>query len=431
MLKKIIFIFFYFSIAFANTDAFNLENKIKGDLSSMISKVISKDDFFLTVNSTYNTRRVREVVEGESISQNKNQNVNIPPLPGFDPPLNNKPETKRDRQVYKITEKKSLKSIFVQLSVNNKIDDKKQEQIKTITSNYLGQNYPRKTNLNFQSIEMRKPESQNTQWPNLLPWILGGLFLLILAAMFFFRPRREQTKQVSPSEVYPYKGHDEISEAQFAEPDRSLTSGPTEPGQGSIPGSTIEGPKKIPALPASERYIDMRSELLKLFSENSDVFRIYFQNLNENYRNDIIAALKGPAFASLLKTLNVQSIQDEDVIPPSEDSLLFYCKDFKEFIDMHKWQKNQFFGFLHQLTQGQLMALFKDQNPLIAALMLKFLNSGDAAKILDQFDSEKRIEVLAETSRVEKIPSEELSNIEKMVRDYVDRLPKLLSLIHI
>ena len=417
-IKIILLIPFTFS-AFADGEEFNLESKIKNDLISMASKIVSLDEFFLTVSSTFTTRRVREVVEGESISQNEENPFKMPHLPGFDLKFRERPEAKRDRQTYKIVEKKTLKSIFIQLSLNNNIPSRVQEQIRTIVSEYLNQNYPGKVNLNFQSITMKKVASKDGFfWQTLLPWILGGIFILALTAMFLSRSK-EKIKKISPSEVYPYhKGENEMSDPQYAGAykhnnyDKFLHS--------------VHGSERVPPLPPSERYIDMRSELLKLFSESSDIFRIYFQNLKGHSRNDIMAALKGPAFSSLLKTLNVNGDLSEDITPPSEESLLFYCKDFKEFIDMHQWQKNQFFGFLHQLTHAQLVTLFKDQNPLIAALMLKFLNPEDAAKILDQFDSDKRIEFLSETSRVEKIPSEELSKIEGMVRGYVESLPKLM-----
>src|SRR5690349_100010 len=81
------------------------EMRVKADLEESLSHLMTKDNFIVQATATVDTVTERQVVEGETITQqNVNLSVNVPPLPGFQPsPLQAQPQPpSQNRQVYKM-----------------------------------------------------------------------------------------------------------------------------------------------------------------------------------------------------------------------------------------------------------------------------------------------------------------------------------------
>ncbi|MGE4233685.1 MAG: FliG C-terminal domain-containing protein [Bacteriovoracia bacterium] len=446
MIKLIQFFLILISLpAFASLDPMMEASKLQNDLESAITRFVPKDSFIVQVNASTETVSEKRLVEGESLVQSGGANeVVVPPLPGFTPPVEQVKQTppNQTRQVYKMVDRDVLKSLDVQITLDSALSKETVAQVKNFVQSFVAGIFGSKAKIAYHQVQMKGVEASNSlllssAW---LPWILFGLALLGLAFLLL-RKKKEQPRPVYPSVVgeEPVERQDSVSDGDYKMIGRQNHSGrvsfaPPNSGQLALPAGTSKSsgqssdPKsKYPALPASETFVDRRYELLQTLLRNASIFRLYYNKLAEAAKLELYAALRGPAFDSLLETLGISIPPGaDDLNPPTEEQMLFYLKNFNEFIHANIWQNEQFFGFLQQLSNDHLLTLVRQENALISSLLLKFMKPEQSAFILKSLKSEERIQILEQSSRIASISSEELLSIEEKIRSQANKLPKFL-----
>lgn len=426
-------------VAWAGSDP-ALESKIQSDLEGMLSRMIPRERFAVQVNSTVDTVQERRLIEGETVVQNPGSpQVVVPPLPGFNREVPPAPATPgQSRQVFRMVDKQVLSAVQIQVTIDESLDKQVIERTKTLVGQYASASYGAKAKVAVTPIQMlsQSPpvvDRMSDVMGKWLPWALAAL-ALVFAYFLYRRSKREE-----PRVVYPSVQRDHGEEEAVVSPVQSKHPGlgpPPWKGDGRGQSSAFPHHRPLalpstkgnfPALPATETFVDRRAELLQKFLQNSDTFRLYYMRLPEAAQGELYAGLRGPAFDSLLENLGLEIPEGADTsMPPSEEQMVFYFKNFDEFIQAHSWQNAQFFGFLKGLKVDELVTLAKGENAIVVALMIRFLPPQISGAVLSALPPEQRLEALTQLGRVNQIGTEELTSIERSVRARVDQLPRFL-----
>lgn len=402
-MKILLTLIFLISSSYAKEDFSALERRIQSQTENLVKKVLPQDKYVVQTFVKTSIQRVREVVEGQSQQQKVLTKPNIPKLPGFslrqeDSGSNNKIES------YRFVEKTFLDNVFVSLTFDETVADETIEKISYKVDTFLESAASGKYNLTVDKISMHIPPVINP----LYFYIAGGV-LLFLLTLVWLMSRNKKSEVIEPEVIRRNKSKQEdelvIPHSNQQQPMLTDESG-------------------LPPIPMSETYADKRTVLLNYYIRNSETFKDYYDRLGNDLQVEVYAALRGPAFENLLETLAIEVPEEsEREINLSEEKLSYLIKDFAEYIDIHSWKTNQFFGFLDQLTEEQLLTTFRNENDLVAALMLKFVTPAKAAHLLDRVESSKRLNVLEQSSRIPLLKTDELSEIESMLREKVRQLP--------
>lgn len=430
-------------------DPLAVEQKVSEDLKQTLGLIVGPDRFLLQTTVLENRRMERQLVEGENITQQTSSpQIEIPPLPGFTvaPP---KPPTNpgQSRQTFRMVEKVDVQGVKVSLSLDETLPPELRQRAESTVRSYLSNRFGSKAQLQTNILPMVGRTNSSLSLASKNWWSENVLALVLLAAVAAFAYLWWRGRKGQPRIFYPTVENANDPRMQGREEPSLLDStSPLLPGPGrALPlafderraGAHLKAaeaqqkdPREpaFPPIPATEQFIDRRTELLGSFLLEAGIFRNYFERLSPGSRSELYAGLRGPAFDSLLESLDIALPLGADTSsPPSEEQLLFYLKNFSEFISSHDWQKQQFFGFLNQMNGEQLQALAGQQNPLITAIMLKYMKPAQAAMLLDNLPSEVRSETLAHIPHSAKIAGAELFSIEKSVRAQVDSMPGFLA----
>ncbi|HLP41127.1 MAG TPA: FliG C-terminal domain-containing protein, partial [Fibrobacteria bacterium] len=105
-------------------------------------------------------------------------------------------------------------------------------------------------------------------------------------------------------------------------------------------------------------------------------------------------------------------------VPPSEELLSIYKEFKREFKNLSSEnldedQYRDLFGFLHQLTEQQIMHILKDESMGIAGLVLAQLPAESASAILQKVEPENRAKLLISMGNIDNIPL----NVYKEIAD--------------
>ena len=442
MTKLILLLVAFLSVASAQTqiDPVVVQAKTKSDLESGLSKLIAPEEFDVQVNVATNTRMERQLVEGESITQTRpsEPRVAVPPLPGFTTgpePVEPSVQPAQSRNVYRMVEKTVLRNVAVQLTLDSALAKEQSDQAEAFVRNYVTTSFGGQGVVSIGRMKMRKVSEPAVSAPpppdiaSYLPWLLFGLTGLGLLALVAFLIYAVWRRARRARQMYPPTIDAQARDFSGFEPPSPHTRALAEPaGPSALPAEEDkDGRVKYLPLPASAGFAETRAELLGSLLKNADTFRLYYQRLSEAARTELYAALRGPAFDSLLESLELAVPEGGDTsMPPTEEQTLFYQKNFDEFITTYHWQKEQFFGFLQQLTHEQVMTLIKGQNPLVGALMIKFMKPKQSAAVMRDLPVDLRDGIIKQTARVRTVSTEELGEIERSVRDQVAALPSFI-----
>lgn len=419
---------------FAAPDPMVAVEHIQSELETALSRMLPAHSYLVQVHPTIETVSEKKLLEGESVTQRPESTVTtMPPLPGFTPPLNTTrtQPAGQTREIFKTVDKDVLKSLDVQVTFDQTLDQDLVNEAQSFVRSSLRGTFGDRAHVRFHAMKLNAPSAKReskTPWPlnELAIWVLAGLLLVGAILAWVFR-RRDSMKRVYPT-VEP-REEQVVSDAdiKMQKMNQGVPALEHLGNQKSLAGPSAMTRGKFPALPATENFADRRYELLNCFLNNASTFRLYYSKLAEGAQLELYAGLRGPAFDSLLETLGIPAPQGADnIAAPTEEQMQFYAKNFNEFIQMNAWQNQQFFGFLQQLTNEMVVALIQQENPLVGALMLKFMKPAQSAAVLKALSSEKRIEILAHSTRASKMSIDELSSIEASVRSHVEKLPRFL-----
>jgi len=436
-------------------DPVAVEQRVTADLQQILSRVLGEDQFLVQVMAKEDRRMEKQLVEGENLVQQVPQTqVEVPPLPGFtvEP---RKPESPpgTSRQVFRMVERVDIKSVSATITMNEALDEGLRKRAEAAARSYLSSRFGAIASLQVVVMPMRisPKDTAAPSWfrADGIPFALAVLALAGIALLWWTRRKEAAASRVR------YPTVEGIHDADFQEMPGTLKDRqeggrqtPLLPGPGgarplplafderktSAHQKAAEAQRKglkepaFPPIPAREQFTDRRTELLNSFLAEAGIFRNYFDRLSPGAKSELYAGLRGPAFDSLLESLDLVPPQGADTSsPPSEEQMLFYLKNFSEFISSHTWQKQQFFGFLGQMSLEQLVPLALQQNALVNAIMLKYMKPQQAAFLLDRLPAELRAETLAQIPNSHKVAGAELFSIEKTVRTQVENMPGFLA----
>ena len=426
---NLIFVIFFTSTtnAWAVGDFYMVENKVQADLENGLSRLLPRELFFVQTNAEIATRSERKLVEGEtSGSQAEAAPIPVSPLPGFVPEA---PEevirpAQSTRQIFHMVETPILTSIKVQVALDDSVAGSTLARAKLQVQSYLTSNFPNKSVLTFSQVPMLKPPKPPAVDPNELdepaevenPWLplmkWAGMGVLALAGLWLILKRREEDQNG-------------FSQSQLAgDRPAALPSPNKDSFSDEEQWEKLQRRAEKLAAPANQPASSLRRRLLERFINRAEAFRVYFSRLSDTSRVEIYAALRGPALDSLLEGLAIRKPPVEANGPtPDDDRLNQYEKEFEEFVQAKDWQDKQFFGFLSQLPDEQVMALASHENPMSVCIMLRFMKPHQSAAVLDALPTERRVEVLSMISQLPTTSFAEIAGIEKEVRTTVQRMP--------
>jgi len=145
-----------------------------------------------------------------------------------------------------------------------------------------------------------------------------------------------------------------------------------------------------------------------------------------NSQSDFYSGIRGPAVDSLFETLGLAVPKSQNSVV-SEEQLDLYLIEFEEFIRAQSWQSERFFGFIHALTDDQLLLLVQQETAQVGGLILKLLDPLRSAGLLKSLNPNRRSELIASTHHVAMLSSEEMIHLEASVRESAKRLPRVSS----
>lgn len=395
-------------------DLHMVETKTQVELENALSRLIPPQQFLIQVNADISQRLERRLVEGESFSQPllpAAPKAKFEVMPGFTPepagqtaaptPSNQAPE----RQIFRMVEVPVLESLRVRVDFDDKLPPDRVLRAKTMVKDYLGSHYPSQAEATFGRLPMisndpAKDLQAASEAERLLrkywPWLLtlAGAWLLWMSLH----------KPIAPTPMQS-PGITRRVRKVLSSPGAALGMNKAEP-------QTVLERKKI---------------LLDRFLRKSDSFRLYYLSLDEAKQNDLAGLLVGPAFDSLMDGLGLFRTPGRDTPPGNEEEVLdLHEREFDDYARARDWQDQQFFGFLHQLSNDQLNTLLTHASPLAACVMLRFLKPAQSAYVLDGMSPSRRSEIFAQVPQVQVAALNDLAIIEKEIRASAQRMPRAL-----
>jgi len=396
--------------ASAGNDLSMIETKTHVELENALSRIIPPQQFLIQVNADISQKLERRLVEGESMYQPSapNAKVKFEAMPGFTPeatapsvPTPAAPE----RQIYRMVETPVLESVRVRIDFDERLPSDRILRAKSMVKDYLSSHFPNEATATFGRLPMLAPEGTTAADTS------GGLeaflrkhwawLLTALGAWLFWMALH---KTGSTSAPMPQS---------VARRVRRVLNSP----------SSVLGTEK----PQLGTVLERKKVLLDRFLRKSDSFRLYYQSLNETKQNELAGLLAGPAFDSLMDGLGTFRTPGSDIPPIYEAEFLdLHEREFDDYARARDWQEQQFFGFLHQLSNDQLNTLLTHASPLAACVMLRFLKPSQSAYVLDAMSPSRRMEILSQVPQVQAAALNDLAVIEKEIRVNAQRMPRAL-----
>lgn len=396
-------------------DPQGIENKIQGDLDNLLSKILPREQFLVTTAADITTRLEKKVLEGEVLTAETplQESVFVPTMPGFIPETESKPAKlpAQTRQTYRMVEIPEVSLVKIQVTFDDTVPETTVTRSKSLIQHYLKSLAPLKIQYSFGHIPMLKPEKpekkevatspdkSDKDERNIMKFsliVIGFLLTLVLIRVLF-----PATQQSSP-------------------PNRILRP----PVQPEAPSPTSHRTPRQAATPPESH--TPREEFLGKLIAHASYFRNFYRNMTLEEQQELAALLDGPGYRNLLQGLNLPEAPISDAGDFSEENLKKYERDFTEYVKSARWQDRQFFGFVHALSQEQLLSLVLHEAPLTVCALLRFLKPSQSAFVLDTLTEERRRQVLSYIPQVNEMAFSQLADIEKKLRENIHRLPTTL-----
>jgi len=428
-------------------EPFLAETKVQNDLESLLSRLIVKEQFLVQVNAEITTRTERRLVEGETSSQSlkTEPEIQVQAMPGFVPEAHEDPrppEAQQQRQIYRLVDVPEVKSIRVQASFDEALDQPTVVRAKMLIQSYLTTNYPNVGSFSFTQLPMLKPpkppepppkeelekaKEKKPEVPPELTWqekLWNERVLILLGAIFTALLLMSRRPAPTPAESRPRRTARRNPLARFAHMPPLPGMMAPHTGLPSMTNADASAARTRASL-TEEVLAFTRKKLLDRFFMRSDAFRGYYQTLSKEARNDLYSVVQGPAFDSFLDGLHTERPAGPIPEPADPEALLEeHSRSFEEFIHAKDWQNRQLFGFLHNLSEEQILSLVSHESPLASCLMLRFMKAEQTARVLDALPEGRRVDILGHLPELETTSFSKISIIEKEVRSVVQAMPE-------
>jgi len=405
-------------------DPLTAENRAQYSMETALLRLLPPEQFLVQVDATVGARTNRRPTESEVFENEPATTVTAPaPMPGFvgEPETSSATRPPGTRRYYQYSETPVLEALRVHIALDTEVSRETETLVRRLVDAQLV-TYRCKASVEYSKIPMRKSErsvaAAVAEIPSALPgfrvdeWlgtILGIAFFLSLVAVFLLwrlvaQARRRHLEM-------PARARRPVVAPVAAEAPAAKTA----VAAAAMPETTSE------AVLASL----LRRQLLDRFLRRSEAFRLYYLRLADSVRTELCGLMRGPAFEALLESLELMMLSGATKIETSDEveHLRFHEKSFEDFVAEETWQTGRLFGFLHQLTDDQLLSVANRETPLTTCLMLRFLKPQTAASILNSLGTNRRREVLAESSRVSATSFEKIAEIEQHLRESVQSTP--------
>lgn len=416
-----------------------VEVKVQTDLESALSRMIPSDQFLVQVTAQSTVKSERKIVEGEALIATTESAVpRVPPMPGFAPQVESKSlqMPSQTRQIFRLVERPVLSSVRAHVTFDEELDGALVIRAKQVVQSYLKSNYPKVSFPEFTKVTMLKPQRPNPlaslpkeevrasqsekKLDELAPFqkpesslssdfmtgvyaLLGILTLLLLANLWMSRKTMAMASEKTPSlpQASPYPG---------------------------LPWLGFPHPEALPKAAKPEvqgaGFSEARMEIIESFLKYPMAFRQYFEKISNSDQQDLAQNLSGPAFLELCDQMRVNlPVSQTDAVGTDLLAIKKHSQAFQEFCKAKEWESKQFFGFLNELSEQQLVTLFSRENPQRIAVMLRFMKPNQSAHVLEALDHESRVKVIRFANQVQNLPWSEMLNIEKEVRTIVQKVP--------
>ena len=441
-------------VVWAQSDPYLVQPQVQSDLENLLGRMIPSDQILVQVSTDVGLRQERQIVEGETITTSSEKiKEPVKTMPGFLPEVRDEEEKppQRSRQVYRMVDRPFLKLVRASITFDDELEPSLIARAKVLVQNYLRTAYPNQAIVTFSALQMLKPkkevkaenpledekekkkkelaekppeEPKKPEEKVLSPWEEYGsyglaAFLVLMLWMYMSQSRARGIAEAQARAERRSNSNQAANPGMFGMDGRGGFMNPLQylKGFGGAPSADSE--TKI--TPANR---DLRKILLHRFLSRSQAFRRYYQQMGVEKQEELYACLKGPAYDNLLSGLAIKPPAGDIHTPPEKDELLEqHEKDFEEFVQAKDWQDRQFFGFVHDMSDEQLVSLVNHQRPLAVCLMLRFMTPHQSALILDSLPSKKRREILEQANQMNGVSFAEIMGVEREIRENVQRMP--------
>ncbi len=449
-------------LAIGAPDPYLVESKVQLDLDSGLAKILPRDLFLVQIHTEVVTKSERKLIEGETIQDPQIQDEQIEsdePMPGFIP----EPESlaikklgPRIRQVFRIVDRPELAMVRVLVSFDDTLPADVVDKARGFVQRYLQGGYPQKSSFTFNKVPMLKPpvpksepaspvefddedtEEEGFEFPKAPPvletpkpaptwkdkaWDSKWFFLAFLGALLYFvlhwrslsvRALKKKTPAVQNPHPLENLFRILIPGAAGAKDagSQNAAAAPAAAG-GTTPNTDEEAVKRA-----------RRNKILEKYLSQSRAFGAYYKSLSPEEKDELYSVLKGPTMDGLMVGLGLTKPK-ADVPEAGNPDEVFekHERNFNEFASAREWQSKQFFGFLNELSEEQLVSLVNHETPIAVCAMLRFMKAQQSASILEALPPGRRLEILAAVPQIQTTPFSELVNIEREVRTVVQMMP--------
>jgi len=413
--------------------------------------MIPSDQILVQVSTDVGLRQERQIVEGETITTSSEKTKEpVKTMPGFLPEVREEEkQPQRSRQVYRMVDRPFLKLVRASVTFDDELDVSLIARAKILVQNYLRTAYPNQAIVTFSALQMLKSkkelkselppeeekkkkelaekaseEAKKPEQKALSPWEEYGPYGLaaLLVLMFWMYLSQSRARGIAEAQARAERrsnSNQVPNPGMFGMDGRGGFMNPLQYLKGFGGSASTDGETKI--TPADR---DLRKILLHRFLSRSQAFRRYYQQMGVEKQEELYACLKGPAYDNLLTGLAIKPPAGDLHAPPEKNELLEqHEKDFDEFVQAKDWQDRQFFGFVHDMSDEQLLSLVNHQRPLAVCLMLRFMTPHQSALILDSLPSKKRREILEQANQMNGVSFAEIMGVEREIRENVQRMP--------
>ncbi|MBI1860716.1 MAG: hypothetical protein HYR96_07355, partial [Deltaproteobacteria bacterium] len=438
-------------LAFAAPDPYLVESKVQLDLDNALSKMIPHELYLVQIHTDVVTKSERKLIEGESIQEPQvveDDPANEEPMPGYIPepePFSAKKHGPRVRQVFRVVDTPELQMVHVLVNFDDTVALDTMNRARAFIQSYLREGYANKSTFVFAQVPMLKPpkpsvaptptptpvefddedmEEDGFEYPKApLPppppvkpeptwldkvWEAKWFCLAAFGALLYFilHWRSLSVRAMKKKFPQPLAPHPLENLLRILIPGHNLAKEPEKGKAGSTDGA---GGTKTPAtaeeLDEEAAKHKRRDKMLDKFLMFSKAFAPYYRTLSAEQKDELYGLLKGPTMDGLMTGLGFPKPKSEVPEPGNPEEVFEkHERDFAEYLNARDWQAKQFFGFLSELSEEQLVSLVNHETPVAVCAMLRFMKPQQSASILEALPAGRRLEILSAVPQVQTTP---------------------------
>jgi flagellar motor switch protein FliG len=385
--------------------------RIKTELTNVMLRFLSQNEFIINVAGDYNRETRRELIEKEVVREKAATTKTEQPkqLPGFrlPPPAPENVPSEYSKETFKESEREVLNRLNVQIFVDEKVGYEELERVRLAVKSFLTNQVFVKHTLAFTPIAIKeilneKPSVLEQPW---WVWILIALLVIVILGLLTWAI-------IAAVNARARKRQALASHAEGAPGTLSPEGVPLSPSAASMEQGKLDNNTRVRAL------------MIDRIIANPEAFKGYFDASTNENKEALVSLLAGPAMENVFDTLNMDvSKWSEKASSNEEINANALNESYTEFLKTYEWERAQFFGYLGHSDRRKITTLFYEDDPLSSAVVGRFLDPVEFAKILAILPPEKRFAILSKSAQAASLPFNDVAKIEEEVRIKLDKMP--------